>query len=223
MTFSTSPDWQQSRLYNERVYRLHRYWLGLVRLSKRFAAKKAGVEDGEINNQRKAFLDMLAWSEGTDNGRQKPEIMVMKHRWWRVIYWLISSGSPQTCHAKPKTQINARRTLPASFPVGGCLLQAALSFRKDFSESQDAVALQQIMERRFTYDWSWWYPSGTDRCSNIWLHCRALVMVSSSIRLTAWLQNSKKRRNGQRDWCMSRVTAIILPGYLHHRLPVMGR
>ena len=43
----------------------------LVRLIKRFAAKKAGVEDGEINNQRKAFLDMLAWSEGTDNGRQK--------------------------------------------------------------------------------------------------------------------------------------------------------
>ena len=25
----------------------------------------------EINNARKAFLDMLAWSEGTDNGRQK--------------------------------------------------------------------------------------------------------------------------------------------------------
>ena len=25
----------------------------------------------EINNQRKAFLDMLAWSEGTDNGRQR--------------------------------------------------------------------------------------------------------------------------------------------------------
>ena len=40
-------------------------------LIKRFAAKKAGVEDGaEINNQRKAFLDMLAWSEGTDNGPQ---------------------------------------------------------------------------------------------------------------------------------------------------------
>ena len=38
-------------------------------LIKRFAAKKAGVED-EINNQRKAFLDMLAVG-GTDNGRQK--------------------------------------------------------------------------------------------------------------------------------------------------------
>ena len=24
----------------------------------------------EINNQRKAFLDMLAWSEGTDNGQK---------------------------------------------------------------------------------------------------------------------------------------------------------
>ena len=32
----------------------------------------------EINNQRKAFLDMLAWSEGTDNGRRENrEIMVM--------------------------------------------------------------------------------------------------------------------------------------------------
>ena len=32
----------------------------------------------EINNQRKAFLDMLAWSEGTDNGRpENQEIMNM--------------------------------------------------------------------------------------------------------------------------------------------------
>ena len=32
---------------------------------------------------------------------------------------------------------------------------------KDFSpKSQDAVALQQIKAWRFTYDWSWWYPSG---------------------------------------------------------------
>ena len=31
-----------------------------------------------------------------------------------------------------------------------------------------------------------------DRCSNIWLHCRALVMVSSSIRLTAWIAKFKE-------------------------------
>ena len=30
----------------------------------------------EINNQRKAFLDMLAWSEGTITDAE-PEIMVM--------------------------------------------------------------------------------------------------------------------------------------------------
>ena len=65
----------------------------------------------EINNQRKAFLDMLAWSEGTDNGRQKTR----NHGYVIVggelfTDYLITS---QTCHAKPKTQINRRRTLPA--------------------------------------------------------------------------------------------------------------
>ena len=43
-------------------------------LIKRFAAKKAGVEDGEINNQRKAFLDMLAWSEELITDVEKTEI-----------------------------------------------------------------------------------------------------------------------------------------------------
>ena len=57
----------------------------------------------EINNQRKAFLDMLAWSEGTfDNGRQKTrnhgyDVIVGG----RAIYRLLRSPS-QTCHAKPK-------------------------------------------------------------------------------------------------------------------------
>ena len=46
-------------------------------LIKRFAAKKAGVEDGRNNNQRKAFLDMLAWSEELITDVRKPEIMVM--------------------------------------------------------------------------------------------------------------------------------------------------
>ena len=31
----------------------------------------------EINNQRKAFLDMLAWSEELITDAGKPEIMVM--------------------------------------------------------------------------------------------------------------------------------------------------
>ena len=40
----------------------------------------------EINNQRKAFLDMLAWSEGTETDVRKPEIMVTRHCRRRAIY-----------------------------------------------------------------------------------------------------------------------------------------
>ena len=138
----------------------------------------------EINNQRKAFLDMLAWSEGTDNGRQKTR----NHGYDVIVgeshYRLLRSPS-QTCHAKPKTQINRRRTLPASFPLVGCLPQAACL--KDFSpKSQDAVALQQIKERGALP----MIDRGDIRQNRplrqySGLHCRALVMVSSSTRLTA--------------------------------------
>ena len=65
----------------------------------------------EINNQRKAFLDMLAWSEGTDNGRQKTR----NHGYDVIVggelFTDYSDHPSQTCHAKPKTQINRRRTL----------------------------------------------------------------------------------------------------------------
>ena len=71
----------------------------------------------EINNQRKAFLDMLAWSEGTDNGRQKPEIMVMD-----VIVGgerlLITPITSQTCHAKPKLKTE-QPDATSFFPAGG--------------------------------------------------------------------------------------------------------
>ena len=69
-----------------------------------------------INNQRKAFLRYAGVVGGTDNGRQKTrnhgyDVIVNE----RAIYWLLRSPS-QTCHAKPKTQINRRQTLsPASF------------------------------------------------------------------------------------------------------------
>ena len=121
----------------------------------------------EINNQRKAFLDMLAYG-GTDNGRQKTrnrcDVIVGGE-----LFTDYSDHPSQTCHAKPKTQINRRRTLPAS----SCWWDA---YRKqlglkDFSpKSQDAVALQQIKERGA------FLPmidrgdirQAIDRCSNIW-------------------------------------------------------
>ena len=50
-----------------------------------------------------------------------------------------------------------------------------------------------------------------DRCSNIWASLPGAGYGRSSIRLTAWLQNSKKRRNGSEeiDVWVYRVTAII--------------
>ena len=44
----------------------------------------------EINNQRKAFLDMLAWSEGTDNGRQKTRKIMVMTSLWAESYLLIT-------------------------------------------------------------------------------------------------------------------------------------
>ena len=53
----------------------------------------------EIINQRKAFLDMLAWSEGTDNGRQKT-----RNHGYDVIVggelFTDYSDHPRNCHAK---------------------------------------------------------------------------------------------------------------------------
>ena len=122
----------------------------------------------EINNQRKAFLDMLAWSEGTDDGRQKT-----RNHGYDVIVggelFTDYSDHPRKLVAPlGKTQINRRRTLPASFPLVGCLPQAAWPERL-LSKSQDAVALQQIKERGAL-------PmidrgdirQAIDRCSNIW-------------------------------------------------------
>ena len=69
----------------------------------------------EINNQRKAFLDMLAWSEGTDNGRQKTR----NHSYDVIVggelFTDYSDHPRKLVTLSPKTQINRRRTLPASF------------------------------------------------------------------------------------------------------------
>ena len=101
----------------------------------------------EINNQRKAFLDMLAWSEGTDNGRQKTR----NHG-----YDVIVGGELFTDYSDHLANLSHRRESPklkstgagrylASFPLVGCLPQAAWPER--LLESRDAVALQQIKER----------------------------------------------------------------------------
>ena len=77
----------------------------------------------EINNQRKAFLDMLAWSEG-DNGRQKTR----NHG-----YDVIVGGelfTDYSDHPRKLVTLNPKLNQQAPdatsfFPLVGCLPQAA--------------------------------------------------------------------------------------------------
>ena len=154
----------------------------------------------EINNQCKAFLDMLAWSEGTDNGRQKTR----NHG-----YDVIVGGELFTDYSDHPRKLVTLKTLKLKstgagryqllFPLVGCLPQAAWPERL-LSESQDAVALQQIKERgRFTYDDRGDIRQAIDRCSNIWAYSPGAGYGQAWSRSHVRLQNSKKRRNGQRD------------------------
>ena len=104
----------------------------------------------ETNNQRKAFLDMLAWSEGTDNGRQKTR----NHGYDVIVGGELFTDYPDHPRKLVTPNPNSNQQAPDAtsfFPVMDALPQAA--YLKDFSpKSQDAVALRQIKERRFTYD-----------------------------------------------------------------------
>ena len=82
---------------------------------------------------------------------------------------------------------------------------------KDFSpKSQDAVALQQIKERGAL-------PmidrgdirQAIDRCSNIWVTAGRWLWSVGAYGRQPDCKIQRSGRNGQRDWCMSRVTAII--------------
>ena len=98
----------------------------------------------EINNQRKAFLDMLAWSEGTDNGRQKTR----NHG-----YDVIVGGELFTDYSDhPRKLVTLNPKLKSTGAGRYQLFPLVDAYRKqlglkDFPKSQDAVALQQIKER----------------------------------------------------------------------------
>ena len=91
------------------------------------------------------------------------------------------------------------------------------------SEKSDAVALQQIKERGAL-------PmidrgdirQAIDRCSNIWASLPGAGYGHRlSIRLTAWLQNSKKRaERSERLMYEQSHRDYLRSGYLHHRSPV---
>lgn len=121
-----------------------------------------------IKAQRKAFLDMLAWSEGTD----KPGQPTKNHG-----YDVIVGGSLFTSYADhPRKLITLNPRLKSTAAGRYQLLSRYWdAYRsqlglKDFSPaSQDMVALQQIKERRaLELIDNGYIRQAIDRCSNIW-------------------------------------------------------
>nr|DAV51577.1 MAG TPA: lysozyme [Caudoviricetes sp.] len=122
----------------------------------------------ETNKQRKAFLDMLAWSEGTDKKGQPTN-----NRGYDVIV----GGSLFTDYSDHPRKLVTLNPKLKSTAAGRYQLLSRWwdAYRKqlglkDFSPaSQDAVALQQIKERRaLELIDSGYIRQAIDRCSNIW-------------------------------------------------------
>ena len=172
-----------------------------------------------IINVRRSPMTM-AWSEGTDNGRQKTR----NHGYdvsvgGNCIYWLLRSPS-QTCHAKPKTpSTGAGRYRLLS--VGG--MPASSSWKTSLRKVRTLWHCSRLRAWRFTYDWSWWYPSGNRPLQQYLGFTAGRWLWSVRARLTAWLQNSKPGGTVREiDVWRESPRLSLRSGYLHHRLPVMG-
>ena len=163
---------------------------------------------------------MLAWSEGTDNGRQKTR----NHGYDVIVGRRIALITPITL-ANLSHEADSNQQAPDATSFFPVKMPTANSGLKDFSPKiEDAVALQQIKERGAL-------PmidrgdirQAIDRCGNIWASLPGAGYGQFDIRLTAWLQNSKKRaERSERLMYEQSHRDYLRSGYLHHRLPVMG-
>ena len=176
----------------------------------------------EINNQRKAFLDMLAWSEGIDNGRQKTRNHGYDASLYAESYLLdVRSPSQTLSPLNPKLkstgagryQLLSRYGMPTASSAWPERLSPKVRTLWHCSRLRSVV---------LTYDWSWWYPSGNRPLQHIRLYCRALLRLPehkadsliAKFKEAAERSERLMREQSHRDYLRS--------GYLHHRLPVMG-
>ena len=140
---------------------------------------------------------------------RKPEIMVMTSL-QAESYLLITLTTSKLVTLNPKLKINRRRTLPASFPLVGCLPQAAWPERLPLRKVRTLWHCSRLTSVAL---YLWLIVVISVRQSTVaaisGLHCRALVMAAWSIHWQPDCKIQRSGRNGQRDWCMSRVTAII--------------
>ena len=140
---------------------------------------------------------MLAWSEGTDNGRQKTRnrcsvIVGVK------LFTDYSDHPHKTCHVNPNSNQRAPDAT-SFFPVGGMPTASSLAWKTSLRKVRTLWHCSRLKAWRFTYDWSWWYPSG-NRPLQQYLGFTAGRWLWSVRRhgLTAWLQNSKRAERSER-------------------------
>ena len=123
--------------------------------------------------------------------------MVMTSSVGGELFTDYSDHPRQTCHAKPKTQINSW-TLPASFPLVGCSPQAAWPERL-LSEKSGRCGIAADYERGAL-------PmidrgdirQAIDRCSNIWASLPGAGYGQFEHKADSLIAKFSGR-NGQRD------------------------
>ena len=164
---------------------------------------------------------MLAWSEGTDNDVENQKSWLWRHCRRKESFTDYSDHPRKLVTLNPKL----KSTGAGRYQLLSCWWDA---YRKQ-------LGLKDFSRKSQTL----WYCCYRDVALYLWLivvisvrqstvaisglHCRALVMVSSSIRLTAWLQNSKKRaERSERLMYEQSHRDYLRSGYLHHRLFYAG-
>ena len=153
----------------------------------------------EINNQRKAFLDMLAWSEGTDNGRQKT-----RNHGYDATGESEELFTDYPDHPRKLVTLNPNSnhcTLDATsfFLLVGCHCKQLLPFESTFLRKTGRRGTGQTKVICRPPKTTRRYPSGTDRCSNIWASLPGAVMVVvSMVCRQLVIAKSVKRRNAIR-------------------------
>ena len=157
----------------------------------------------------------LAWSR-TDNGRWNQKSWLWRHCRRRVYGLLDHSRKLVTLNPKPNQQAGRYQLLSRWWDAYRKQLGLKDSLRK-------VRTLWHCSRLRSVALYLWLIVVISVRQSTAaaisGLPCRALVMVSSSIRLTAWLQNSKKRAGTVREidvwaesprWPLALVICIIV-------------
>ena len=165
----------------------------------------------EINNQRKGVPRYAGVVGGTDNGRQKTrnhgyDVIVGG----RAIYRLPRSISRKLVTLNPKL----KSTGAGRYQLLSCWWMPTVCLA--WVQSQDAVALQQIKERgALPMIDRGGYPSGNRPLQQYLGFTAGLVMVSSSIRLTAWLKIQLAAERSERLMVEQSHRDYLRSGYLY--------